>query len=189
MLENMPGCGAMRPGDVVRAMNGKSIMVQSTDCAGRLALADALCYSQSFWPRFIVDVGTMCDKSLQALGGGGCGMWTNSEPLYEYMVAAAMHTGDRVWRMPLWKHYKTLIADHHNVDVKTHGKNKIVRGQACSNAAFLNEFVPCGDWMHLDNRGTIYTDGSDFHYLRDGMTGRPTRTLIEFLSQLVCHRE
>lgn len=59
LCENMPGCAAMRPGDIVRACNGKSIVIESTDCAGRLCLADALAYSHVYWPRFIIDVGTM----------------------------------------------------------------------------------------------------------------------------------
>lgn len=67
---------------------------------------------------------------------------------------------------------------------------KIFRcGQACKVAAFLNEFVPCGDWLHMDTYGVMRTDGVDYPYLRAGMSGRPTRTLVEFLSQLVCHRE
>lgn len=62
-------------------------------------------------------------------------------------------------------------------------------GEACKVAAFLNEFVPCGDWLHMDTYGVMRTDGKDYPYLREGMSGRPTRTLVEFLSQLVCHRE
>lgn len=189
MLENMPGCAAMRAGDIVRAMNGKTIMVQNTNCAGRLALADALCYSQSFWPRFIIDLGTMCDSTEDGVGAGCTCLWSNCEALYEYMLAASMHTGDRVWRMPLWKHFTDHMAEHHNVDVKSLGRAVKSSGESCRVAAFLNEFVPCGDWVHLDNRGLIYTKGDTWPYLREGMTGRPTRTLIEFLSQLVCHRE
>ncbi|VEN51679.1 unnamed protein product, partial [Callosobruchus maculatus] len=96
LCENMPGCAAMRPGDIVKAMNGKSIKIESTDTAGRLCLADALVYAQNFWPRFIVDVGTMTNDMKHALGASASGVWSNSEALWEYMLAASMHTGDRV---------------------------------------------------------------------------------------------
>lgn len=190
LCENMPGCAAMRPGDIVKAMNGKSIKIESTDTAGRLCLADALVYAQNFWPRFIVDVGTMTNDMKHSLGASASGVFSNSEALWEYMLAASMHTGDRVWRFPLWDHFTKLISNHHAVDVKTFGSGGKPRcGGACKVAAFLNEFVPCGDWLHLDTFGVMLSNGKDYPYLRSGMSGRPTRTLIEFLSQLVCHRE
>ncbi|KAF7279755.1 cytosol aminopeptidase-like [Rhynchophorus ferrugineus] len=190
LCENMPGCAAMRPGDIVKAMNGKSIKIESTDTAGRLCLADALVYAQNFWPRFIIDVGTMTNDMKHSLGAAASGVFSNSEALWEYMLAASMHTGDRVWRFPLWEHFTKLVAHHHAVDVKTYGRGGRPRcGEACKVAAFLNEFVPCGDWLHMDTYGVMRTNGKDFPYLREGMSGRPTRTLVEFLSQLVCHRE
>lgn len=190
LCENMPGCAAMRSGDIVRAMNGKSIEIEETDCAGRLALADALVYAQNFWPRFIVDVGTMTYDISNALGAATSGVFSNSEALWEYMLAASMHTGDRVWRMPLWEHFTKLLTHNPNCDVKTLGRRgRHHYGGACKAAAFLNEFVPCGDWLHIDNFGVMCSNGEDYPYLRKGMSGRPTRTLVEFLSQLVCHRE
>ncbi|XP_049819458.1 cytosol aminopeptidase-like [Aethina tumida] len=190
LCENMPGCAAMRPGDIVKAVNGKSIKIESTDTAGRLCIADALVYAQNFWPRFIVDVGTMTNDMKHSLGAAASGVFSNSEALWEYLLAASMHTGDRVWRFPLWEHFTKLVAGHHHVDVKTFGRGGRPRcAGACKVAAFLNEFVPCGDWLHIDTYGVMHTDGSDYTYLRRGMTGRPTRTLVEFLSQLVCHRD
>ncbi|XP_044727491.1 cytosol aminopeptidase-like [Chrysoperla carnea] len=185
LCENMPGCSAMRPGDIVHAMNGKSIEIENTRNAGRLILADALVYAQTFWPRFILDVGTMTEDVYRGLGTGACGVFTNSETLWKYMEAASMHTGDRVWRLPLWNHFTHLITHRENVDVRTQGDEY---GESCKVAAFLNEFVPCGEWIHLDTYGVMYEDGDDPKYLRQGMSGRPTRTLIEFLSQMVCQR-
>lgn len=190
LCENMPGCAAMRPGDIVKAMNGKTIEIQETDCAGRLALADALVYAQNFWPRFIVDIGTMTYDMETSLGSAASGVWSNSEALWEYILAASMHTGDRVWRFPLWIHFSKQLVNKDNVDVKTLGVPPKHRyGGACKVAAFLNEFVPCGDWLHIDTYGVMTSNGIDVPYLREGMSGRPTRTLVEFLSQLVCHRE
>lgn len=124
-----------------------------------------------------------------ALGTAASGVFSNSEALWEYMLAASMHTGDRVWRMPLWEHFSKHVRHHHNVDVKPVGRSRRSRGNPCKTAAFLNEFVPCGDWLHLDMNNVIWSDGCDESYLREGMAGRPTRTLVEFLSQLVCNRE
>lgn len=189
LCENMPGCAAMRPGDIVTAMNGKSICIQETDSAGRLILADALVYAQNFWPRFIVDIGTMSYDMRASLGGAACGVFSNSEALWEYMLAASMHTGDRVWRFPLWRTFQKQIADFHSCDVRTTGRGSPNSGGSCRVAAFLNEFVPCGDWLHLDIYGIMWSNGKTYKYLREGMSGRPTRTLVEFLSQLVCHRQ
>lgn len=126
-----------------------------------------------------------------ALGCAASGCYTNSEALWEYMLAASMHTGDRVWRFPLFKQFKEILKKHnHCADVKTHGPGAYY-GQAasCRVAAFLKEFVACGDWLHLDTRSVMRTDGKDYMYLRKGMSGRPVRTLVEFLSQLVCNRD
>lgn len=190
LCENMPGCSAMRPGDIVRAMNGKTIRIDSTDCAGRLVLADALVYAQSFWPRFIIDVGTMTRDMWSAVGPAASGVFTNSEALWEYMLAASMHTGDRVWRFPLWDHFNVLLTSDRTVDIMTHGPGpKVGIAGGCRAAAFLNEFVPCGDWLHLDTKSVLRSSGNEFPYLRRGMSGRPTRTIVEFLSQLVCHKD
>lgn len=190
LCENMPGCAAMRYGDIVRAMNGKSIKIESTDSAGRICVADALVYAQNFWPRFIIDVGTFSYDMRYSIGGAASGIFTNSEPLWEYMLAASMHTGDRVWRFPLFDHFTRLMTNFEDSDVRVRGrKGHDFYGGACKAAAFLYEFVPCGDWLHVDTFGCMLTNGVDFPYLRKGMGGRPTRTLVEFLSQLVCHRE
>lgn len=190
LCENMPGCSAMRPGDVTRAMNGKSVVITTTDCCGRLMLADTLVYAESFWPRFIIDVGTMTYDMMHSVGTSCSGVFTNSEPLWEYMLAASMHTGDRVWRFPLWDHFRKLTRSSSSVDIKsTDCSSSRKCGMGCFTAAYLNEFVPCGDWLHLDTRSVMVSNGSDIKYLRRGMSGRPTRTLVEFLSQLVCNRD
>lgn len=190
LCENMPGCAAMRYGDIVKAMNGKSIKIEDTDSAGRLAVADALVYAQNFWPRFIIDIGTYCYDMRSAMGGAANVVMTNSEALWEYMLAASMHTGDRVWRFPLFEHYTRLMTDFPDSDVRVRGRpGHDNYAGSCKCAAFLYEFVPCGDWLHMDTFGCMMTNGVDYAYLSKGMAGRPTRTLVEFLSQLVCHRE
>ncbi|KAK7790295.1 hypothetical protein R5R35_003874 [Gryllus longicercus] len=183
LCENMPGCNSYKPGDIVTAMNGKSIRVQSTDMEARLVLADALYYAQNFWPRFIIDVGTLTREAEQSLGGACAAVFTNSDFLWDSLHMSGVHTGDRVWRMPLWRHYSRQVLKSASTDMKNVGLDE---GGLCKAAAFLREFVPCGEWMHIDVRGIFRTNGHENHYLHKGMSGRPTRTLIEFISQMIC---
>lgn len=103
--ENMPSHRATKPGDVVFAMNGKSICVDNTDAEGRLILCDAICYAGEFNPKFIVDVATLTGAVFIALGDCVSGVYSNDERLWSLLERSGRETGDRVWRMPLFKHY------------------------------------------------------------------------------------
>ncbi|XP_073985537.1 cytosol aminopeptidase-like [Rhodnius prolixus] len=186
LCENMPGAGAYKPGDIVKAKNGKTIMVQTTAHEGRLILADALSYCIMFNPKFIVDLGTLTREIAEVMGSSAAGVFTNSDSLYDMMRIASIHTGDRVWRFPLWDYYSDDVRNSEQSDVLNVGSDEDYGG-ACNAAAFLREFVPpCVDWMHIDSYGIALASGKTQPYLRKGMSGRPTRTLIEFLSQLAC---
>ncbi|KAK9503737.1 hypothetical protein O3M35_010235 [Rhynocoris fuscipes] len=189
LCENMPGAGAYKPGDIVRAQNGKTIMVQNTANEGRLILADALSYSVNYNPRFIVDIGTLSTEIAEVMGSAAAGVFTNSDSLYDMIRIAAIHTGDRIWRFPLWEYYSEDIKNTELSDVLNVGTSEDIGG-ACNAAAFLYEFAPrCVDWMHVDSYGIALASGKTQPYLRQGMSGRPTRTLIEFLSQLACRQQ
>lgn len=105
LCENLPSDRATKPGDVVFAMNGKSICVDNTDAEGRLVLCDAICYSAKFNPKYIVDVATLTGAIVIALGDCVAGAYTNDQRLWNVLEASGSDTGDRVWRMPLFKHY------------------------------------------------------------------------------------
>lgn len=105
LSENMPSDRATKPGDVVFAMNGKSICVDNTDAEGRLVLCDALCYSAKFNPKFVLDIATLTGAMRIALGDCCAGVFTTNERLWNLLETAGSETGDRVWRMPLFKHY------------------------------------------------------------------------------------
>lgn len=185
MVENMPSGSATKPGDIFTARNGKTICVNNTDAEGRLILADALCYSSEFKPKWILDVATLTGAMTVALGNAATGVFSNSNKLYSTLENAGSRTGDRVWRMPLWRHYTKKITENGAYDVDNVGKGK--GGGSCTAAAFLREFIPekC-DWLHLDIAGVMGPQ-DDSPYLSKGMTGRPTRTLIEFIkSQTKC---
>lgn len=182
LCENMPSGKATKPGDVVRAKNGKTIQVDNTDAEGRLILADALCYGHTFSPRAIVNVATLTGAMDVALGSAAAGVFTNSDWLWEQLHRASVVTGDRVWRMPLFQHYTKQVTDSQLADLNNIGKNSR-SGGACTAAAFLREFVTAPHWAHLDIAG-VMSNKDEIPYLRKGMSGRPTRTLVEFIAGL-----
>ncbi|KAF0037231.1 cytosol aminopeptidase [Scophthalmus maximus] len=185
LCENMPSGKATKPGDVVTAKNGKTIQVDNTDAEGRLVLADALCYGHSFNPRAIVNVATLTGAMDVALGSAATGVFTNSDWLWEQLHKASVVTGDRVWRMPLFQHYTRQVTDSQLADLNNVGKYSR-SGGACTAAAFLREFVTAPHWAHLDIAG-VMSNKDEVPYLRKGMSGRPTRTLVEFAAGLVHH--
>ncbi|XP_058821444.1 cytosol aminopeptidase-like isoform X2 [Topomyia yanbarensis] len=182
LCENMPSGTATKPGDVVFAMNGKSICVDNTDAEGRLILADALCYASTFDPKFILDIATLTGAVKVALGDCVAGVFSTSSKLWEQIHEAGAESGDRVWRLPLFKHYSEQMCDHNGYDLNNLGKGK--GGGSCTAAAFLREFVPKETpWLHVDIAG-VMGDCSDQSYTgAKGMTGRPMRTLVEFITK------
>ncbi|KAL1117959.1 hypothetical protein AAG570_004270 [Ranatra chinensis] len=161
MRANLLGTCAYKPGEIITAHNGKSILVQDTSNEGRLMLADALSYSAIYNPKFIVDVGTLTKDVAEVFGTTAAGVFTNSDSLYDLLRIASIHTGDRIWRFPLWENYSEEVTG--------------------------SQFVPAGrDWLHIDCCGILRSSGRYQTYLREGMSGRPTRTLVEFLSQFAC---
>lgn len=181
LTENMPGSRATKPGDVVTAMNGVTIQVDNTDAEGRLILADALCYADSFNPRLVLDIATLTGAMSVALGSAATGVFTTKTEEFARLSQCGRLTGDRVWRMPLWQHYtdqvkKSPLADLNNISL-TPG------GGSCTAAAFLKQFTKCGSWLHLDMAGVMENNGS-VSYMSSGMSGRPTRTLVKYVQQL-----
>lgn len=180
LCENMPSGSATKPGDVVFAMNGKSIQVDNTDAEGRLILADALCYAHEFKPQAILDIATLTGAMKIALGAGAAGAFTHSKKLFEGLREAAVYTGDRVWRMPLYNLYKSQVTDSQLADVVNTSKVARPAG-SCTAAAFLSEFVQCKEWVHLDIAGVMGA-ADEYPYYATGMSGRPMRTLFYFLT-------
>ncbi|CAL1300252.1 unnamed protein product [Larinioides sclopetarius] len=183
LSENMPSGKATKPGDVVFAMNGKSIQVDNTDAEGRLILADGLCYAQQFEPMVVLDVATLTGAMIVALGAGATGVFSNNDEYWNILNKAGCVTGDRVWRFPLYDYYKKAVKSSPLADLNNIGK-KGREGGSCTAAAFLSEFVEPGNkWMHLDIAGVMECK-DETPYSCKGMSGRPTRTLIQFLKEL-----
>lgn len=177
MTENLPSGRATKPGDVVFAMNGKSIQVDNTDAEGRLVLADALCYAHKFEPQLIVDMATLTGAMRVALGGAMTGVFSTSTKHFNLLQKCGVQTGDRVWRMPLLSYFTKQVSDAPCADLNNIGGAGA--GGSCVAAAFLKEFVTAPNWMHLDIAG-VMDNKDDVPYLGKGMSGRPMRTLVYF---------
>ncbi len=150
LIENMPGGGAIRPGDILKSMSGRSIEIINTDAEGRLVLADALWYvHERIKPRFIVDLATLTGAVIVALGQENAGLFSNDDELAARLSAAGAATGETVWRMPLGPAYDKLI-DSKIADMKNAaGRN----AGAITAAQFLKRFVADTPWAHLDVAG------------------------------------
>ena len=172
--ENMPSGHSVKPGDIVTAMNGKTIEVNNTDAEGRLILADALCYAVEQGAERIVDIATLTGAVLVALGHTHAGLWANDDDWYERVAAACDASGEIGWRMPLHPEYleltKGTYADLQNSsDARVAGSNYA--------AEFLRQFVDERPWVHVDIAGTAW--GMTRNYVGKGASGFGTRMLIE----------
>ena len=173
--ENMPGGSAIKPGDVLTAMNGTSIEVINTDAEGRLVLADALSYANHLHLSPIIDVATLTGACAVALGDVASGLMANDDALAQEVIAAGQRGGERVWQLPMYEEYdekiKSRIADVKNIGGRY--------GGAITAAKFLAKFAGETPWAHLDIAGTDDSD-KDQGVLVKGATGVAVRTLIEF---------
>jgi len=178
LVENMPGGRATKPGDVVTALNGKTIQVNNTDAEGRLILADAITYASQAKPNILIDTATLTGAIGVALGNATCGVFTNSDMIWQLINTASHHTGDRVWRMPLFQHYVKAM-EHGVGDLNNLSKDNA--GGACTAAGFLSQFLTpdIKHWAHLDIAGVRPVKPGD-KLLKGEMSGRPTRTFVQF---------
>jgi leucyl aminopeptidase len=172
--ENLPSGNALKPGDVLEAMNGKTIEVISTDAEGRLILADALCYARKLGLSPLVDVATLTGACRIALGTRYAGLFANDQDLADKVLKAAQVTGERIWQMPLPDEYKEQIKSD-IADIKNTGERP---GAAITAALFLSEFAADTPWAHIDIAGPAYGN-KEVGYLLKGASGFGARTLIE----------
>ncbi|MEO8368562.1 MAG: leucyl aminopeptidase [Candidatus Solibacter sp.] len=172
-VENMPGSRAQRPGDIVKAMNGKTIEVINTDAEGRLILADALSYARTKGCTHLVDAATLTGAVAVALGHLNVGLFASDDAMRDRVMAAAKAEGERMWQLPLEDDYKDYLksafADIANVGGRW--------GGAVTAALFLKEFSEDTPWVHLDIAGTAWLDEAK-PYMAKGPTGLPVRSLV-----------
>lgn len=177
--ENMPGRRAQRPGDVVRAMNGKTIEIGNTDAEGRLVLADALCYAVENGLTRVVDVATLTGAVRVALGDGATGVFGNDQAWTDTVIAAGNGVGERMWQLPTFAsyrdEYKSDIADIRNTGGAGAG--------AITGALIIGEFAGDAKWAHLDIAATTRVTSTKGINPK-GSTGVPVRTLVELATTL-----
>jgi leucyl aminopeptidase len=180
LAENMPGGGAIRPGDVLKMYSGTTVEVLNTDAEGRLVLADALARASEEAPDAIVDVATLTGAMVLALGEGRFAIMSNDDTFRATVHATALAAGEDSWPMPLpgelRKTFDSPTADIANMGVRPGGG--LVAG------LFLKEFVGEGiTWAHLDIAGPAFHEGAPFGYTPKGGTGAAVRTLVGLARQ------
>jgi leucyl aminopeptidase len=172
--ENMPSGRAIKPGDIVTAMNGKTIEVNNTDAEGRLILADALCYAVDEGVERIVDLATLTGAILVALGHTYAGLFSNDDDWCALVESACFATGEIGWRMPLHPEFFDLTKGQY-ADLTNASEQRVASSSYA--AEFLRQFVDERPWVHIDIAGTAW--GLTRNYTGKGASGFGTRSLIE----------
>lgn len=176
--ENMTGDAAQRPGDIVKAYNGKTIEVHNTDAEGRLILADAMAYTvDKYKPDFMVDMATLTGACVIGLGHYAAGLFSTDDALAEALRQAGEESGERLWRLPLWEDYERLIDGNH-ADICNIGPRE---GGAITAAAFLKRFVGDIPWAHIDIAGTAWGVKNIPYWSTDHASGFGVRLLTQWL--------
>jgi leucyl aminopeptidase len=172
-VENMPGPHSTRPGDIVTALNGKTVDVINTDAEGRLILGDAMTYAERLGATHVVDVATLTGAVARALGHLVTGAFGAPQPWYDEVAAAAARAAERLWQLPLveeyWPDMESWYADMTNTGP--------AEGGLIRSALFLRQFVTV-PWVHLDIAGTAYFRKAT-PWAPRGATGASTATLVE----------
>jgi leucyl aminopeptidase len=181
--DNMPSGSATKPGDVLRAMNGKTIEVNNTDAEGRLTLADAISYARKeIKAQEIVDIATLTGAASIALGSLCGAAMSNDRALQARVLAAGERAGERLWPMPLIDEYREGLRSE-VADLRNTGPRP---GGAITAALFIREFAGDTPWVHLDIAGAAFTE-KELPYAAKGGVGFGTRTLLEFVLASAAH--
>ena len=175
--ENLPGGDAFRPGDILRAANGKTIEIMNTDAEGRLVLADALWYARREGATHVLDIATLTGAMELALGDLYAGVFANDDDWLQRIVAAGERSGDLAWPFPLHARYRRYV-DSAFADMKN--GSVLRQGSPVLAAKFLEEFAGEGPWAHIDMAGPGFLERSRGDYLRvPGGTGYGVRLIAE----------
>ena len=174
IVENMISGSAIRPGDVLKTRNGKTIEVMNTDAEGRLIMSDALAFAAETNPDLICDIATLTGASYVALGLDIGAIFSNNSDLEIKFIESAKNTNENFHPLPLFDGYRNLI-DSDLADMKNTGGRF---GGAITAALLLKEFIGENDWIHLDIAGPARSDN------RKGATGFGVLSLYEFFKNL-----
>ena len=171
--ENMPSGRSVKPGDIVTAMNGKTIEVNNTDAEGRLILSDALCYAVDQGAERIIDLATLTGAIIIALGSTYAGLFSNDDDWCAEVEEACTETGELGWRLPFHPEYFELTKGKY-ADLTNASNSR--KASSIYAAEFLKQFVGDTPWLHMDIAGTAWDLGR--RYVGSGASGYGVRTLI-----------
>ena len=179
--ENLVSGSAQKPGDIVRAYNGKTIEITNTDAEGRLILADALSYTEEKYnPAVMIDVATLTGACVVAFGYYAAGLMGKDKELLRELSCAGDMSGDRVWEMPFYEEYHDWMDGSISDLRNTTGRGKGYEGGSILGGVFLSKFVSNAKWAHIDIAGTGFLV-EDSDYAQKGATGAGVRALMYWL--------
>jgi len=186
LAENMISGSALRPGDVLTTLSGRTVEVLNTDAEGRLVLADALTMAVRDEPDVVVNVATLTGPCVVALGDRIAGLFGDDDTVARFEQAAEA-TGELFWHLPIPDEQRTTVRTESRIaDLLQH--DWVRWGSALYAAAFLEQFVEGRPWVHLDIAGPAYNSGGPWGHVPSGGTGFSVRTLVEFLQQVPLSR-
>jgi len=178
--ENMSGANAIKPGDIIKIKNGKTVEILNTDAEGRIILADAISYAVEQKPDRIIDLATLTSACIAALGGDIAGVLGNNQKLIDDVLTAGKIAGEKIWQLPLEPKYnktiKSDLADLRNI-------SKMQGGGAITAALFLKQFVGKIPWAHLDIAGPAWAEKPLCAYVGAGAVGFGVRTIVEYFNK------
>ena len=180
VTENMPGGRANRPGDVIRAMNGKTIEITNTDAEGRLALADGLTYAQTLKPDYLVDIATLTGAQVVGLGRLMAAVIGNNESFVQQVVRAGKNSGETMCPLPLFEPYRDLIRSD-IADIRN--SSGIPEAGTIQAALFLSEFIDHPKWVHLDIAGPAWQE-REWSVYSKAASGFGVRCILHLLSDI-----
>ncbi len=177
LTENMPDGGALKPGDVIGSMSGKTIEIISTDAEGRVILADAVTYAKKMGAVKLIDFATLTGACVVALGDVASGILGNDKSFIKEVISSAARSGERLWQLPLYKEYREYLKSD-VADIKN--ASNLGKAGTSSGATFIKEFVGDTPWVHIDIAGTADLDRAVGH-LKKGPTGVGVFTAVNYL--------
>jgi leucyl aminopeptidase len=184
-VENMPGQNAVRPGDILKSMSGKTIEVLNTDAEGRVILADGITYAKRYNPKAVIDVATLTGASLIALGTEASAFMTNEEERISEIMQLGEKGGDYLWPFPAWEEYEAMVRGNFGdvPNISTDGNSRY--GGVIAGGMFLREFAKDLDclWVHVDMAPRMVSNANEF--LAKGAAGAPVRFLLAFIESTV----
>lgn len=182
-VENNPGANAVRPGDVLKSLSGKTIEVLNTDAEGRVIMADAITYAKKYNPHLVVDVATLTGAALVALGVHASAFMVNDEAAIANVMKVAEESGDYMWPMPAWEEYEEMTKGHFAdvPNISTAGNSRY--GGVIAGGMFLKRFyddLGC-NWLHIDMAPRMTSVPGE--HLAKGAAGAPVRFLLAIVEQ------